>query len=181
MALIKGDIHTLGCNPFDVFAKGWMLVCAGNGSAFNMMTASWGQLGNLWDMPVATCYVRPQRYTREFLDNTDSFSLTFYDPSFHDALELCGTKSGRDIDKALATGLTPKEVGETIIFEQAQLALVCHKIYTQEIEPTCFIDEELPEKVYPKQDYHTMYVGRVDEVYVQDTPPQHMPPMPPQR
>lgn len=159
------DPKDLQFNPFDAVGDG-MLVTAGNDSAYNTMTAAWGQLGILWGQPVATIYLRPQRYTKEFVDSTDDFTLSFFDESWADALELCGTKSGRDTDKALATGLSPVQVDGSMAFEQAQLVIVCHKLYAQTLDKAAFTAPKVYDENYPEGDLHTMYVGRIDHMYL---------------
>ena len=94
-------------NPIHMIGKEWMLITAGQESSFNMMTASWGGVGFLWGMPVSFCFVRHQRYTFEFMEKHNTYTLSFYGPKYRDVLNLCGAKSGRDINKVAATGLTP--------------------------------------------------------------------------
>lgn len=162
------DVKDLQFNPFEMIGADWMLVTAGNDSAWNTMTAAWGQMGYLWDTDVATIYVRPQRYTKEFIDQTDDFTLSFFGEEWREALETCGKTSGRDTDKALATGLTAQPAGESVAFAQAQLVFVCHKLYQQPLDPAGFIAEELKDVHYPQNDFHTMYVGRIDKVLIAD-------------
>ena len=127
------------------------------------MTASWGGLGTLWNKPVVTCYVRPQRYTREFLDKEEYFTVSFYEDTFRPALATCGRTSGRDTDKAEATGLDPVFTEAAPFFRQAQLVFVCKKIYRGEIDPAGFIDPTIEENYYNK-DYHYIYIGEVVKV-----------------
>ena len=136
-----------------------MLITAGNKDHFNTMTAAWGGIGFLWKEPMATIFIRPQRYTYEFTEKYDTFSLCFFDGSQKEALRICGTKSGRDIDKMEATGLTPLSTESgNIYFEQAQLVLECKKVYYDDIRAENFLDPR-PDKSYPKKDYHRMYIG----------------------
>ena len=137
----------------------WMLITAGNKDHFNTMTAAWGGVGFLWKEPMATIFIRPQRYTYEFVEKYDTFSLCFFDGSQQEALKICGTKSGRDIDKMEATGLTPlTSKSGNIYYEQAKLVLECKKVYFDDINPEKFLDPR-PDKSYPKKDYHRMYIG----------------------
>ena len=99
-------------NAVSLIADDWALLTAGNKEKWNTMTVSWGGIGELWGKDVTFVFVRPQRYTKEFIDNSDYFTLSFFDDEYKDALKLCGRKSGRDIDKAQATGLTPAFDGE---------------------------------------------------------------------
>ena len=107
MAFKEVDIKSLNFNPFTKIGSEWMLITAGGESGCNTMTASWGGLGVLWGKNVATCYIRPQRYTKKFVDANDTFTLSFYGPEYKQALSICGSKSGRDCDKVKEAGLTP--------------------------------------------------------------------------
>lgn len=148
-------------NTFKLIGKDWMLITAGNIDKFNTMTASWGGLGVLWNKNIAICFIRPQRYTYEFMEKADVFTLSFFDEKYRAALQLCGSKSGRDIDKAKAAGITPV-TGDSgsIYFEEAKLVLECRKIYYQDINPEYFLDKGI-QKNYPARDYHRMYVGEI--------------------
>jgi flavin reductase (DIM6/NTAB) family NADH-FMN oxidoreductase RutF len=155
------DLDKLNENVFSLIDKDWMLITAGVKNSFNTMTASWGGLGILWNRPVAFSFVRPTRHTYGFMEKNDGYTLSFYSQEYRKALELCGSKSGRDIDKVKEAGLTPL-TGQTgaIYFEQARLVLECRKIYFQDIEPQKFLDTEII-KNYPLKDYHRMYVGEI--------------------
>jgi len=152
------DIHD---NVFKLIGSDWMLVSAGTRESFNMMTASWGGMGVLWNKNIAICFVRPHRYTYDFIERADFFTLSFFSEEHRTALNLCGSKSGRQVNKAAATGLTPI-AGETgaILFAEARLALECKKIYFQDLDPAHFLDEGI-HKNYSKRDYHRMYVGEI--------------------
>lgn len=163
---VEIDPKDLQFNPFEMIGDDWMLVTAGNDSAFNTMTASWGQLGVLWGRSVATCYIRPQRYTKELVDQSNDFTLSFFGEEQRHALEVCGNTSGRDSDKVLACGLTPIQVDGSMSFEEAQLVIVCHKLYAQQLEKDCFVVPEVFDEAYPKNDLHTMYVGSIEHMYL---------------
>ena len=154
-------------NVFSLIGDQWMLVTAGTEEHCNTMTASWGGLGVLWGAPAATCYIRPQRYTKEFLDREEYFTLTFFDEKYRRALSLCGSKSGRDVDKIKECGFTVRTAAcGAPYFEQARLVLVCRKRFAQEMDPA-LIPQYVKEKWYPEQDYHTMYIGEIVEAYAQ--------------
>ena len=148
---------------FSKFDKQWALLTAGDESSFNTMTISWGSLGTLWGKPIATTYVRESRYTREFMDNNDYFTVSFYPEECRDVLGVMGSKSGRDIDKMNDSGLTPEPVANTMTFKEAEMTLVCKKLSKQLIEP-----ENMPQDVkdmfYGDEDWHYMYIGEVVEV-----------------
>ena len=115
----------------DIFAqynKKWALLTAGDNDSFNTMTISWGGLGTLWNKPVATTYVRTSRYTHEFLDNNDYFTVSFFPEEYKKQLGVLGSKSGRDMDKIHDSGLTPKSVDGSVTFEEAEVTLLCKKL-----------------------------------------------------
>lgn len=158
------DPKQLNQNFFSAIGDQWMLITAGTQEKCNTMTASWGGLGILWGGPVATCYIRPQRYTKEFVDREDYFTLAFFGEEYRKALSLCGSKSGREVDKVKECGFTVQAgAGGAPYFEQAELVLVCRKRFAQDMNPAN-IPEDIKEKWYPNQDYHTMYIGEIVEV-----------------
>lgn len=157
------NVRDIKENPVSLISDGWGLLTAGNESGWNTMTVSWGAIGELWNKDVAIVFVRPQRYTKEFIDGSEFFTLCFFDEEYKKALQLCGTKSGRDIDKAKETGLTPVFCCDTTYFEQAKLVLVCRKIACQDMNPEGFIDKSIDNN-YRIGDYHTTYVGEIVKV-----------------
>ena len=167
MGYQKIDIKELTFQPFERIGTDWLLITAGNQEKFNMMTASWGGVGVLWNKNVATIYIRPQRFTKEFVDAADTFSLTFFPDGFRNALTYCGRNSGRDVDKVKETDLTPDFDYDAPTFTEGNLVLICKKLYAQEIDPNCFLDGDI-EKNYPQKDYHTMYIGEILEAYCKE-------------
>lgn len=160
----KVDVKELALNPFDAIGEQWMLITAGTKDECNTMTASWGGLGVLWNKNVATAYIRPQRYTKKFVDEQEYFTLSFFGEEWRKELALCGRKSGRDIDKVKECGFTVTEAaGGAPYFEEAELVLVCRKLYADTIKPECFIDHECDMTCYPTRDHHTFYIGEVVE------------------
>jgi flavin reductase (DIM6/NTAB) family NADH-FMN oxidoreductase RutF len=158
------DPKTLPENVFSLIGEQWMLITAGTKEQCNTMTASWGGLGVLWGGPVATCYIRPQRYTKEFVDREEYFTLSFFSPEYKEQLALCGSKSGRDVDKVHACGFTVAAgEGGAPYFEQADLVLVCRKRFAQALDPDN-IPADIREKWYPQKDYHVMYIGEIVQV-----------------
>ena len=157
----------IGDNPFKLVGSDWMLITAGPPDAYNTMTASWGGLGVIWNRNVCWCVIRPVRYTYEFMEKAESFTLSFFDEQYRDALNLCGSKSGRDVDKAAATGLTPiaGTLPGTTCFAQARLVIACRKIYYQDLIPGQFLDPGI-EGNYPQKDYHRMYFGEIKNCLV---------------
>lgn len=148
-------------NVFKLIGSDWMLITAGSLSSFNMMTASWGAMGELWNKKVCICFVRPVRHTYQFMEKADYFTLSFFDETHREALKLCGSKSGRDIDKAAETGLTPVEAESgAVYFAEARAVFECRKVYFQDLDPSHFIDQKIHDE-YPNKDYHRMYIGEV--------------------
>jgi len=153
-------------NPFDKIGKEWMLITAGKKEKFNTMTASWGGVGVLWHENVVTTYIRPGRYTKEFVDANDTFTISFYDEEYRGALNICGSISGRDEDKVKKAGLTPYYIDDTVAFQEANMILVCRKMYQDPIKPDLFEPSENISKFYPEKDYHTMYISKILKVYI---------------
>ena len=161
---LEVDIRDVKKNMIKAISDEWMLICAGDEARANMMTASWGMIGELWFRDVATCFVRPQRYTLEFLEEKDTFALCFFGTEQKQALSFCGSKSGRDYDKMKETGLTPVYSEGTVYFEQAKLVLICRKIAVSEIDPQHICDASILERCYPEKDYHKIFVGEIIKV-----------------
>ena len=168
MAFKEIVLTELSLNPFTKFDKEWALVTAGDEERSNTMTASWGGLGTMWSLPVATVYIRPQRYTKEFIDAQERFTVSFYAPEHKKALGVLGAKSGRDCDKVAEVGFTAVKVGDGIAYEGASLVLVCRKLYADDIKPERFIDTACDTRWYPEHDYHTMYIAQVEKAYVRE-------------
>ena len=151
-------------NCFRLFNEDWTLIAAGNSKKYNMMTASWSGLGVLWNKRVVFIFIRPTRYTYEFTEESDIFSLNFFTEEYRSVLNLCGSKSGRDIDKMKEPGLTPFEENGCVYFKEARLVLVCKKIYHQDLNPAQFLDPHI-ESHYANHDYHRMYIGEILSAY----------------
>lgn len=151
-------------NIIKAIADEWMLITAGDESGYNMMTASWGFAGEMWGADSVIAMVRPQRYTMEFIDGKDYFTLSFYGDN-KDIHKVCGSKSGRDINKTEATGLTPVFADDTVYFEEARLVIVCKKQYVQRLCEDNFVDKE-PLRWYQDKDYHYMIIGKIEKVFI---------------
>ncbi len=156
-------------NPFRLIGDDWMLITAGSMDSYNMMTASWGGLGILWNVPVATCYIRPHRHTFLFAERNEYFTLSFFEEKYRDTLNFCGTRSGRDYDKTQETGLAPFSTDrQNIGFKQARLILECKKLYADDIRQENFLSTALIGKNYPKKDFHRFYLGEIVNVLSSD-------------
>ncbi|MBR6229633.1 MAG: flavin reductase family protein [Eubacterium sp.] len=148
---------------FSQFDKKWALLTAGTKDQFNMMTISWGSLGTLWNKPVATVYVRTSRYTHDFMDDNELFTISFYPEDFKKALGVMGSKSGRDMDKMKDSGFTPKEVNGSVTFEEAEVTIVCRKLFRQELSVEN-MPEDVKNSLYNCDAPHDMYIGEVVEI-----------------
>lgn len=157
----KIDPRLVNENAFKLIADDWFLITAGNLEIYNTMTASWGALGELWNRKVSFCFVRPTRHTYEFTEEHEIFTMSFFSEEYRQMLKYCGTKSGRDVDKALETGITPvaSESG-SVYFNEARLVFECRKLYFHDLDPGNFLDPSIDEE-YPKKDYHRMYVAEI--------------------
>ena len=162
------QISELNINPVTLIGQEWMLLTAGTKeNGYNTMTCSWGHLGNIWNGPTAVCYVRPQRYTKEFIDREELYTLCFF-PGYKKELGYLGTRSGRDEDKVAKVGLTPVFGEGYTYFAEAKLVLVCRKLYQAPLKEEYFHDKELMDKCYPERDFHDLYVGQIVKVLVSE-------------
>lgn len=151
-------------NLIKAIADEWMLITAGDKNGYNMMTASWGFMGEMWGSDSVSIMVRPQRYTMDFIDNNDYFTLSFYGDK-KEIHKVCGSMSGRDVNKTELTGLTPIFSDSSVYFNEARLVIVCKKQYVQRLSEDCFIDKETL-KWYDDKDYHYMIIGKIEKVLV---------------
>ncbi len=153
-------------NPFKLIGKDWALVTAGDKKKLNTMTISWGGVGIMWGKPVAFTFIRPQRYTMEFLQKQNYYTMAFFDEQYRAALNFCGTKSGRDHDKIKETNLTTLFTDEGVpYFEEAKLVFVCKKMYAQKLNSESIILKPDIEKWY-NNDYHTMFISEITNVFI---------------
>lgn len=158
----KINVNTLSENYFTALNKEWALLTAGNSDKFNTMTVSWGSFGIMWNRPVIFCFVRPQRYTYEFMNKNHYFTLSFFENEYKSALDFCGANSGRQTDKIKSTGLHPypTDLGN-IIFEEVRLAFECKKLYSEHLKPEAFSDQSIIKSSYPNNDFHKMFIGEI--------------------
>jgi len=162
--ILEIPVKEFRIDAFDLWDSNWLLLTSGNlrEGKFNAMTVAWGGFGNMWNLPMALVVVRPSRYTYEFINSYPTFSLCGFTDEYRDALNILGTKSGRDGDKISQAGLTPipsKIIGAPI-FSQANLSIECKKIYFQDFDPEKFLDDRI-EKHYHSEDYHRMVIGEI--------------------
>lgn len=148
-------------NVFQKIGKQKMLIVAGDGTAVNGMTASWGALGVIWGSPAAYAFVRDSRYTKEFLDKSETFSLCFFGDGYEDTYRYMGTVSGRDEDKTAHCNLTVAYEGDTPYYAEAETVIICRKQGAVRM-PAETMSDTVNEKWYASKDYHTMYTGIIE-------------------
>lgn len=154
-------IDVVEFNPFTKIGKDWALITAGSKVKYNTMTVSWGGLGVLWGKNVAFIFIRDSRYTKEFIDQGDFFTVAFLDEKYRDALNYCGSHSGRDEDKFEKSGLTPAFKHSIPYPDEANFVIMCKKMAAVPITEDTFIDNDIVKKFYADGDPHTMYVGEI--------------------
>lgn len=148
---------------FELFDKTWALLTAGDREKFNTMTIAWGCLGTIWGKPAVTVYVKPIRYTHEFMEQSEYFTVSFYPERMREALTLCGRLSGRDCDKVARANLTPVFLKQGVTFEGAERTIVCKKIYRQSMDKGT-MPADAVKKYYQTEPAHTMYIGEVIDI-----------------
>ena len=168
MGFVKTDIKTIEKNVFRMIGDEWAQVTAKKDGQVNTMTVSWGGMGVLWGKEVATIYIRPQRYTKEFIDAGEMFTMSFFGGAYKKELGYLGKVSGRDEDKIKTAGFEVEMVEDQPTFAQSSLVLVCRKLYEDKIKPELFKESWIDEKWYPDKDYHTMYIAEIVGAYVRE-------------
>lgn len=166
------SLDKLNMDPITAFGEDWMALTAGNAErGFNTMTVAWGQIGSLWErgshanrLPTLTCYVRPHRHTKAFMDHEEYFTLSHFPKAYKKALGYLGSHSGRDGDKVKAAGLTPIFADGTTYFAEADVVFICRKLYAAPFVESGFSDREIVDFNYPEKDFHTMYIGEIVKV-----------------
>jgi len=151
---------------FSQFHNKWALVTAGDIDKHNSMTISWGSMGTLWSKPVVSVYVKPCRNTHSFLSNNDYFTVSFYPEEYRNALSLMGSLSGRHCDKDKQANLTPIELEKGITYKEAEITIVCKKIYTQDLDINAIPVDQI-DRHYKVEAPHTMFIGEVIEIVKQ--------------
>lgn len=155
-----------------LWADQWLLLTAGDFQQghFNTMTVGWGSFGTMWSRPFAQVVVRPTRYTYEFMNTYDTFTLCGLPEEYKKALTILGSKSGRDGDKIAEAGLTPIAASQVAApgFAEAELLVECRKIYWDDMAPEQFLDSSI-ENSYPLKDYHRIYFGEIVAISGENT------------
>lgn len=162
------DIKTFNPDVFGLKNK-WMLISAAKSDGnVNTMTASWGGFGIMWNKEVAFVVIRPQRYTKEFVDGADSFSLTFFDKNYLKDLSYLGKVSGKDEDKITKVGFTLVRDNNVPYFEEAHTTMFATKLFAQPIKEDAFIEKDVIEHWYPEKDFHILYIAEITKILIKD-------------
>ena len=148
---------------FTQFDKKWALLTAGTKDKFNTMTISWGGLGTIWNKPVATVYVRTSRYTYEFMEENEYFTVSFYPEQYKKTLGILGSKSGRELDKMHDSGLMAKQLSDSVTFAEAEVTLVCRKLFRQELDVNN-MPADIADNLYKGDAPHVMFIGEVVDI-----------------
>ncbi len=166
MSFIEVSPYEFDMSAFKLIDKDWLLITApdpAKASGANAMTASWGEIGILWHKPVATIYVRPQRYTYPLCESAERFSLCVLPEEYRDAHKILGRQSGRDRDKLLDCSLDTVEIDGVKVISQSKIAFVCRKLYADYLKKENFIDTDIF-KHYPIDDFHRFYILEIEKI-----------------
>lgn len=171
MRLHPIDSAVLSPEVIRAFGTKNALLTAGSPEQCNTMTIGWCQTGRLWNLPVCTVYVRPERYTYEFMERENYFTVSVLPEDKKKAMGLCGTRSGREMDKIAACGLTVCcSAAGAPFFEEAEAVLVCRKLYVQDMTPECVAagEKNILSFYGEKGGWHRIYTGEIIEAYLAD-------------
>ena len=160
------NVYELNDNVFKLFAKDWAIINVDCGHKVNSMTASWLQIGHLWQEYVVSVYVRKQRYTYEFIDQANTFSISFFDDQYRKELVYLGQYSGRDVDKLAQCHFTCSKDGEIPYIDQSKMTLICEKLYHYDLDEKHFDEQKIVDMHYPEKDFHRVYVARIKKILV---------------
>ena len=169
MAFKRTNCEELKTNLFRMIGKDWLLICCDDkeNKRENMMTASWGGMGVLWNLPVCFLFVRPQRHTYSLLETEERFSVCVLPEEWRSAHKVCGSQSGRDVNKIISTGLTEIEISGVKALSESEYVFVLKQLYVDTLKKDNFLDQEQLLH-YPQDDFHAMYVCKIEEVYVKE-------------
>ncbi|MDE6475383.1 MAG: flavin reductase [Erysipelotrichaceae bacterium] len=155
-------------NILELIGKKWTLVSVKKDDVINGMTASWGGIGFLWNKPVAYIFIRPQRYTNTLLSSSTTFSLSFFCEEYRDMLRYMGRVSGKEENKIKQSGLHLIEDTLAPMYEEAEMTILCEKLYHQPLDPKGFENDALNDQYYPSCDHHILYIGEIKKIYQQN-------------
>lgn len=155
-------VNEINLNPFSIVRDNWAVLAAEDNRGINAMTIGWIGFGTIWDYNTVTVFVKPERYTKSFVDNADHFSVTLFD-GYKRNLAFLGSRSGKDSDKITESGLHMCKDGELITFEEGTVAFLCKKVFCAELDNQ-FFDKSIDERIYKNGLYHTMYIGGIERI-----------------
>ncbi len=158
-------------NVFNLIGNQWMLVTAGDTAKFNTMTAAWGGFGVLWSKPTAFIAIKDTRYTYQFLKDKHAYTLSFFDAKYRSALNICGTKSGRDTDKIKEAKLTPITTPNGMMtFKEARMVIECEDMYETVLDPAAIRPayKDSIVKAYYANDKgkHTLFLSEIKHIWI---------------
>ena len=159
----------LNINPFTKISNDWMVLSAGTKeNGYNAMLCSWGHMGAIWQngggLPSVVIYIRPSRYTKEFVDREDFFTLSFFDEKYKKGMTYLGTHSGRNEDKIANAGFTPEFTDGTTYLKEANMVFVCRKLYSATLKEEDFHSKKILDECYPDKDFHDMYIAEITKI-----------------
>ena len=167
MSFREIPVSELNVNPVTMFSEGWALLTAGNKDAYNAMTVSWGASGEIWGKPSMFVFVRPQRYTHEFCENCDFFTVSCFNGTYRKELSFFGSKSGRDYEKFSETGLHTAIEDDFVYCEEAEYVFLCKKSAKTVLQPENFFNKDI-DSCYGAKDYHDIYIGEIVKILVKE-------------
>ena len=167
----KIEASDLPDNVIQLIGKEWMLVTAGTKNSYNTMTASWGGIGYIWERPSTFIFIRDTRYTYQFLQREESFTLSFFDEKYRNALRICGTRSGRDTNKIVEPGLSHLETPSGLMsFGEARMIIECKKMFVQELDYANLTEpyktKVMEESYKNESSKHQMFISEITNIWV---------------
>ena len=154
-------------NPFTLIGDEWFLITTEKDGKTNTMTASWGGLGVMWNRNVISVYIRPSRYTKQFVDFKSKFSVCVLPKNYRDVMSYCGKYSGRDKDKISECKLTVAHGFDTVWLKESRLVFICRKLYVQPMDSSMLLENDLKEKFW-KDDIHTLYIAEIEKILLEN-------------
>ena len=157
-----------------VIPQGPAILSSGTKEKYNSMTIGWAQFGVVWRKPVVSVYVKPERYTFEFMEKNNIFTVSFFDKEYSKALGIYGSKSGRDVNKENESGLHIKFLDNGgITFDEAEEVFVCKMLGKAYIEdensyPGLKAFYEKQKKYFKTMKPHALFIGEIIEHYVRE-------------
>ena len=157
-------VDAIEFDPFTKIGKDWGALTVTDGTKTNAMTISWGSVGVMWGKNVFCCFVRDSRYSKEILDRSDVFSVTFFESKFKGAMKYLGAVSGRDEDKITNARFNVNNNKGVPFIDEGNFVFICKKLSATPMTPDQFTDAGIEPAWYKDGDYHTMYIGEIMEI-----------------